>query len=277
MLRSVSSGTLKALADDVTEREQWLCWRREKRTDESTKVPITPVPTDRSPYASCTDPATWGDCQTALKFHRDGDEPTDGIGYVFINDGPLVGVDLDDCRDPTSGAIDDWAHDVVIRLDSYTEVSPSGMGLHVLVRGTQPEAGCRSGSIEIYDDKRYFTVTGEHLDQTPRSIEQRQAALEAVHEEYIQTADDTDEEFTGGDGEHASQSAVTDGGGSTALGTGSQEQAGGATAATSRAQVAALTDEELLQRARAANDGGKFTDLWRGRWQAYAPARVKPT
>ena len=51
-----------------------------------------------------------------------------------------MGVDLDDCRDPDSGELAGWAGLIVNELSSYTEISPSGTDLHVLLEGTVPEA-----------------------------------------------------------------------------------------------------------------------------------------
>jgi putative DNA primase/helicase len=62
---------------------------------------------------------------------------------------PYVGIDLDGCRDPQTGVIEPWALEVVRLLDSYTEVSPSGRGLHIWVRGFLPEGGNRRGQVEI--------------------------------------------------------------------------------------------------------------------------------
>ena len=99
----------------------------------------------------------------------------DGLGFL-LGDG-WAGVDLDKCRDPESGALTQWALDIVARFDSYTEISPSRTGLKIFVRGSLPEGtggrrrkgfaaykGCpdgpESGEIEVYSATRYFTVTG---------------------------------------------------------------------------------------------------------------------
>jgi hypothetical protein len=71
-------------------------------------------------------------------------------------------VDLDDCFQE-EGTLKPWARDVVFCLDSYTEYSPSGKGLHVLVRGTIPHSIKDGNGFEMYNELRYFTVTGNHL------------------------------------------------------------------------------------------------------------------
>src|SRR5262249_59536187 len=85
------------------------------------------------------------------------------------------------CRDAQTGVIAPWAREIVAALDSYTEVSPSGTGLHSFVCGKLPLGGRRHGRIEMYDRDRYFTVTGDHLEGTPAAIEERTTELAALH------------------------------------------------------------------------------------------------
>jgi hypothetical protein len=68
-------------------------------------------------------------------------------------------------------------------LNSYREVSPSGTGLRVFVMAQLPPGGRKKADIEMYDTVRYMTVTGQHLDGTPRKIEPRQAKVAAMHAE----------------------------------------------------------------------------------------------
>jgi primase-polymerase (primpol)-like protein len=95
---------------------------------------------------------------------------------------------LDHCRDPQSGEIEAWAQAIVNQLQSYTEISPSGTGLRILFKARLPPKGRRKGNIEVYDEKRYVTLTGHHLAGTPTTIESRQEALEAWHAEVFQQA-----------------------------------------------------------------------------------------
>jgi primase-polymerase (primpol)-like protein len=89
-------------------------------------------------------------------------------------------VDLDKCLDPKTGEIEGWAQEVIEELDSYTEISPPGTGVHILVRGELPAGRNRRGRFEAYDRGRYFTVTGKHLPGSPQSIQSRQEELRSV-------------------------------------------------------------------------------------------------
>ena len=103
-----------------------------------------------------------------------------GIGFVFTPEDDLCGVDLDGCLDQQTREMEPWAREIVEELNSYTEISPSGTGVHVLVRAKLPAGRNRKGRFEAYDRGRYFTVTGRHLPGTPRGIEGRQEELQRV-------------------------------------------------------------------------------------------------
>ncbi|RLM91140.1 hypothetical protein [Haloarcula sp. Atlit-7R] len=184
----------RLIPDRLAECEQWICWQEVERDGKPTKVPIKPYHTNGTPNASATDPATWRGLQIALEFHQSDRVDTDGIGFVFAPKTSIVGVDLDDCREPDTGDLTDWASDIVERLDSYTEVSPSGRGVHVLLEGELPPGRNRRGDVEMYDEARFFTVTTDHVDGTPETIARRQDALLGVHYEYVQTSPDSDTE-----------------------------------------------------------------------------------
>jgi primase-polymerase (primpol)-like protein len=223
------------LPNALVDREQWLCWEEQERDGKPTKVPITP---GGGAFASATDPETWTDLETAVH-HLESTE-VDGLGFVFTEEDPIVGIDLDDCRDSETGHVDDDARDIVSRLDSYTEISPSGTGFHVLLEGELPEGRNRKGTVEMYDSARFFTMTGDHVDVTPRTVEERQDELVAVHREYVQ------EPSMGGSdtGEPPTEISATP-------------------------TDVDLTDEELIERAQNAANGEKFARLWRGDIHGY--------
>jgi DNA-binding Lrp family transcriptional regulator len=118
------------------------------------KIPINPH-TGR--YASSTDPSTWGTFAQAHQRMRDDD--LDGIGFVFTPEDPYVGIDLDGALMPEGHA--PWAEEILDRLDTYTERSVSGTGLHLILKSDHlPDQGKRQDGLEVYSQGRYFTMTG---------------------------------------------------------------------------------------------------------------------
>ena len=232
----------EAIPERLRERDQWVCWREEDRDGNPTKIPVTP---GAGGFASATESETWAGFEAALDYTET--EHADGVGFVFTDDDPIVGVDLDDCRDPETGDVDDAALDIIARLDSYTEVSPSGTGYHVLIRGELPEGRNRRGGVELYDTARFFTVTSDHVEETPTRVARRQDALTAIHREYVQ---DTERDM-------ASESKQYEG-------------ADDESPTTGAAGVDIdLDDKDLLKKARNASNGEKFERLWNGNTVGY--------
>jgi hypothetical protein len=210
--------------------KQWVCWRTEERSGKSTKVPYSPATGAR---ARSDDRATW---DTFAEAREAAEKPGyDGIGFVFTAGDPFCGVDLDECVDPETGEVEPWALDLIKELDSYSELSPSGRGLHVLVRAKLPEGGNRKGRIEMYDRGRFFTVTGNRLPGAPNRIEDRQERVEALHARLFPCFQ--------------------------------REQI---PPATSGAAANGLADEEVVRRAMSAANGEKFARLWMGDRSGYA-------
>ena len=171
---------------------QWVLWSNESRNDKQTKVPYNVNGT----RASVTNPMSWSSFEEALAAYEDAlaDHQTNpdryggecrysGIGFVLTRDDPFVGVDLDHCV--TDGVIEDSAQSIVDRLDSYSEVTPSGEGLRIFIKGSLPQGGRKKGNTEMYESGRFLTVTGQHLEGTPGEINQRQEEIKAIHAEVF--------------------------------------------------------------------------------------------
>lgn len=203
----------------LKERRQWIAWRPGKRGGKWTKIPVDARTGNE---ASSTDPNTWATFEDALAYYQTG--KADGIGYVFSEDDPYVGIDLDKCCDPKTGAVESWAKEVIDRLGSYTELSPSGKGIHIIVEGKLPPGRRRKGPIEMYEQGRYFTITG-HADG---DIQEKSDELAAWHSEVF--------------AEEQSESRK----------------------AERPPQPVDLSDSELIAKAQSGKGGDKFSRLWNG-------------
>lgn len=165
---------------------QWVVWRLVLRDGHWTKVPYDPV---AMRPARTNDPRTWRSFELALKRYERAD--ADGVGFVFSRDDPYAGVDLDGCRDAQTGRIALWAASILAQLNSYAEVSPSGTGVKVVVRGQLPcegtgkrrpvrktqGTGGKAAEIEAYHFGRFFTLTGVRVRGVPGTIQQCDAEL----------------------------------------------------------------------------------------------------
>jgi putative DNA primase/helicase len=216
-----------AIPAELKKLPRWVNWQFVERDGKSTKVPVDP---NIGHLASSSDPDTWGTYADALaRFNNDS---VDGIGFQLGDS--YVGIDLDRCRNPKTGEIESRATEIIGRLSSYAEISPSGTGVHILTKGTLPPHGRRKGPVEIYSVGRFFTMTGQHLDGTPTTVEERQSELTELHAQIFGTG---------------ISSGTTTGG-------------------TVRA-VNSLADDEIIDRARNAKNGEKFVRLWSGDYAGY--------
>jgi len=213
---------------------QWVVWRYAwvEGKERWTKVPYRAD--NLAIKASSTNPETWATFEQALATYQAGD--VDGLGFVLTEVCGIVGIDLDHCRDPDTGAVDAWAVDIVQAIKSYTEVSPSGTGLRLFAKGTLPGTGRKVGDREIYAFGRYLTLTGCHLQDTPRTIEACQPAIDEVYQRYFPTAKPP------------------------------------IVAPASNGAGPGRTDEEVLALARGSRNGGKFDRLWDGDLRGYPSA-----
>jgi hypothetical protein len=216
---------IDSIPDELKACGQWVAWEERQRDGKPTKIPINPK-TGQMARANTSD--TWAAFDTAYQFSR---QKNCGIGFVFSIEDDLCGVDLDKCIDQT-GKLEDWAEKIVAKLNSYTELSPSKRGVHVLVKGHVPPGGNRRGPVEMYDSNRYFTVTGEHMAGTPTTIEERQKELEEIHQSFIAPKQET----------RPKQVPV---------------------------EPCSLNEQEILEKAFAAKNGNELQSLWNGDISTY--------
>jgi len=164
-----------AIPGEMKEYAQFVAWKSIMRGGKPTKTPINP---DMGSFAQVDCPSTWSRFDVAMARYRK--DRLAGIGFVFHLD-PYTGIDFDKCRNPETGEMDAEVRAMVGHLDSYSEVSPSGTGVKVIVRGTLPGIRNRVGRIELYDTLRFFTLTGHRLADTPAGINERQPQLDQLY------------------------------------------------------------------------------------------------
>ena len=216
---------------ELTALPQWICWRLEPDPEggKDKKIPYDPKTGKK---ASTTNPNAWTDYETALTAKEKYSYT--GIGFVFVKDGGIVGVDIDKCLDPVTGNLNKTATDILAMTPpTYIETSPSGTGLHIFLKGKKPEGGCRNKDtdVEMYTHARYFTVTGKPYAGSVDTIVEDNGALQKIHDTFVRKP--------------------------TIKGQRKKKRAAGTP----------ITDEELLEKARQSGAGDKFAMLWDGRWQ----------
>ena len=228
---------LAAFPDQLIREGRFCCWRYEDRNGQRTKVPYQPLTGER---ARSNDPSSFTDYLTASAACHN----YDGLG-IGIFDG-ICAIDLDDCID-VEGNYTSEASDIITRMHSYTELSPSGRGVHILFRaeGFQYDSQKyyimnRARHMEVYvagATNKYVTVTGNQcavFDFVDRSAE-----LQEVLEQYMRRADVNPATSA----RNAINAVNTD-----------------------------LSIDDLLQKAFASRNGDAFRRLWNGDITGYPSA-----
>lgn len=219
----------EAIPSELKALPNWVCYRYfyDDGIDKYRKMPINPR--DMEP-AKSNDPTTWTDYDTAVR----AAEECDGIGFMFSNS-PYFGVDIDGVRDEIErykAGEDTIIAEFVDTLQSYTELSRSGNGIHIICRGKLPPSGRRKGNVEMYENGRFFVMTG-NIAAEYADISDCTEAIKVLHEKYI-----------GGGTSPSSSPALPP------------------------AELA-MTDSELLDRAKNAKNGAKFARLYAGDISGY--------
>ena len=146
------------IPDELKTHNQFVCWKYkfQPSKDKWTKPPFQVT----GEFASVTNPDTWDSFDRCWQAYTEGGK-FDGIGFVLTQNDPFVCVDLDHCKD--SDFIEPFASEIIAQFQSYTEISPSGSGIHIFGKGKLPSKGHNGADVEVYDDARYVTLTGHTL------------------------------------------------------------------------------------------------------------------
>lgn len=177
----------KLTIEDLKAQRRWVLWRLEKRPgeDKDTKVPYQVS----GAKASSNRPETWVTYAEAAA----NTVGFSGVGLVMgeVDGVRLCGVDIDACCDAQTGRFTPESREIVIGLDSYSEYSPSGTGVHILMLGTLhgrkglklPFPGAKA--VELYDRDRYLTFTGRQLPKAPADVVEREEAVKALYDRVL--------------------------------------------------------------------------------------------
>jgi len=155
------------IPEELKNVSQWVCWIK---TDKIPKNPAT------GKNAQSNNSKTWGTFSQAVK--ACDTFGFDGIGFMFAP--PYFGVDLDHCIDKV-----DFCDEFVETLQSYSEISMSGSGLHIICKGTLPAGARRKGGVEMYSQGRYFACTGNIYNEKYLNIKDCTDSIKILHSKYL--------------------------------------------------------------------------------------------
>lgn len=167
--------------DELKTLKRWVCYRVEDRDGKATKVPINAI---SGGYARSNDSITWSKFNLALS----GCVKYNCVGIGFMLGDGIFGIDLDNHPDKDGVCLsqeefDTLANEFIEQLDSYSELSQSGKGVHIICKGTLPKGRRRKGNVEMYESGRFFAFTGNALHNVP--INERTEQITPLWEKYV--------------------------------------------------------------------------------------------
>lgn len=208
---------IENIPEELKKTNQWVCWQGEAKIPKNAK---------NGQNAKSNDKETWSDFETAVK--ACDTYGFDGLGFMFANG--YFGVDLDHCLDNV-----DFVDEFVETLQSYTEISRSGNGIHIICKGKLPEGSRRKGGVEMYSEGRYFICTGNVYNAKYTQIKDCTESVKILHSKYLPTSVPKAE---------IKKQVIVD-----------------------------LDDAEIIDKARACKSGSLFAMLYAGEWEGLFPSQ----
>lgn len=240
-----------SIPEEMKKYDQWVVWQSVQK--EPGKKP-TKIPYDAKKTTSCasvSNPSTFSSFNQAVETFENSGGKFSGIGFVLTENDPFVFIDLDaiDYEENDSVEIIEkktkakhLQEQILKNVNTYTELSPSGKGYHIVGIGKIPngQKGKKRNSIEIYDKSRYMTVTG-HIYGQKAIISDIQEDTEKIYSRIELNDNEPAKELT--DFPSLPNSTLS--------------------------KSSGMTDSDLMAIASSAQNGRKFEDLYYGNWEAY--------
>ena len=137
----------------------WGLFRKEwdARKGKYNKYPIN---AETGELAKSNAPSTWTTFTHAVeKVNQYG-----AAGLAFFIQPPYMLIDLDHCFEDIQrvkgGDHENEVADFIDRTQSYTELSVSGEGIHIIAKGKFPGLKRRHNNVEMYPEERFIALTG---------------------------------------------------------------------------------------------------------------------
>lgn len=216
---------------EMKDQKRWVLWKKAEREGKITKIPLN---AHDGRGAKSNDSATWATFEEASealgRFH------CDGLGFML--GGGYFGVDIDHALSNK-----DLICEFVTTLNSYSEISQSGEGIHIICKGVLPNGARRKGNIEMYDNARFFALTGD-IYEGHETLGERTEEVKNLHEKYLATPTSTPYVFNSKD-----------------------------TAEETTSKIVYASDDEILSKAMASKNSLLFSSLYYGQWEGGYPSQ----
>lgn len=210
------------LPEEMKCEKRWVLWKLKPMGEKQTKIPINAL---NGYGAKSNDSSTWVDFDTAL--NNCDLYKCDGLGFMLGSG--WFGVDIDHTMNDMS-LVDEFTN----TLQSYTEISQSGEGIHIICKGVLPKGMRRKGNIEMYDNARFFAITGIVVNDYLQ-VRECTESIKELYSKYLPSSE-----------VNINNNAITN---------------------------SILSDVEVVSKASASSNGNLFSCLYYGNWEGLYPSQ----
>lgn len=188
--------TYNRIPSELRELNQWGIYKREWDEDRQ-KWKKKPHDPHTGNMGSSTNESTWSDFQTALtaieKFKADG--------LAFYFKPPYIGIDLDDIGENLERYLQGDIENNLVYVfmnatKTYSEISMSGKGVHIIGKAKIPGDRRRKGNVEMYTDGRFFAITGNFFGSNNEVNEIPKTQMEFLYSRYLENEKVTQGNFS---------------------------------------------------------------------------------
>ena len=217
------------IPEEMKRQKNWVAWILKQNRNNPARMDKIPVNAVTKEFAQSDNPETWCKFEIALEYAVKN--KLNGIGFMLKP--PFIGVDIDHCVDE-QGNLSPLAQEIVEKLNTYVEISPSGTGLHLFCKGELPPKDRKNSDLglEIYTEGRFLTFTANKLPVAIVEVADRYEEIKVIHSKYLAKPEIPRKERI-----------VT--------------------------MPTNLSETEIIVKAMNSKNGSQFNDLHNGSWQAY--------
>jgi len=158
---------------DLAGRQQWLLWKfefKDEKAEKPGKIPYYVGGGRRTgSQGSERDRMRLATLAVARRAFEKGG--WHGVGFGFLPDDGLIGIDIDGAIDLTTGTVSERCAAIIKSCNSFTEYSPSGKGVHIIVRGEETTTNKSNDiGLELFCKSQFFTFTAKRYPDTPATV-----------------------------------------------------------------------------------------------------------
>lgn len=215
------------IPEELKKEKRWVLWKKIN----GAKIPFN---AKTGGMAQPNNELTWNSFEYCNSIYQKQIIKCEGLGFML--GGGYFGIDID-YKEGKEKEFESIKNEILSSIFSYTEYSQSGKGIHIIAKGVLPSGNRRKGVLEMYDNARFFALTGEIYDNRV-DLYNREKEIKPIFNKY----------FLNSSPSYTYQKPITN-------------------------SNYYLSDDEIINKALKSENKAKFSLLWSGEWEGIYPSQ----